>query len=317
MTYLNLDNLRNKVNEELLSIYKSGPNSLVEPINYVLSGRGKRLRPELSFLAADACNGNAEDALPVALAVEILHNFTLVHDDIMDDDSTRHGKPTVHQKWDDGTAILTGDAMLSLALMTLQKCHRNNQKILKVFTDGLLAVCEGQAIDKEFETQKLVSVEDYITMIDLKTGYLIGMAAELGALSITENEEYCIALREYGNIVGRAFQIQDDLLELYSDAKQMGKSLDSDYLLGKKTYPLLKIKEQNNQDLESVIIVAGNNVKLGKELIRGILGKTGIKTGIQNLIKEMIEKANQLLIDKGLFTSHIEKFSELIQNRRK
>jgi len=317
MTDLNLNNLRNQVNEELLSIYNSGPNSLVKPINYVLSGKGKRLRPELSFLAADACNGNAEDALPVALAVEILHNFTLVHDDIMDDDSTRHGKPTVHQKWDDGTAILTGDAMLSLALMTLQKCHRNNQEILKVFTDGLLAVCEGQAIDKEFETQKLVSVEDYINMIDLKTGYLIGMAAELGALSITENEEYCIALREYGNIVGRAFQIQDDLLELYSDAKQMGKSLDSDYLLGKKTYPLLKIKEQNNQDLESVIIVAGNNVKLGKEMIRRILDKTGIKTGIQNLIKEMIDKANQSLIDKGLFTFHIEKFSALIQNRRK
>ena len=235
----------------------------------------------------------------------------------MDNDSTRHGKPTVHQKWDDGTAILTGDAMLSLALMTLQKCHRNNQKILKVFTDGLLAVCEGQAIDKEFETQKHVSVDDYIKMIDLKTGYLIGMAAELGALSITENEEYCIALREYGYIIGRSFQIQDDLLELYSDAKQMGKSLDSDYLLGKKTYPLLKIKEKYNQELASAIKVAGNNVKLGKELICGILEKTGIKTEIQKLIQKMILEANQLLIDNGLFTSQIEKFSALIKNRRK
>ena len=317
MTNLELNNLRKQVNEELLSIYTSGPISLVKPINYVLSGRGKRLRPILSFLAADACKGNPEDALPVALAVEILHNFTLVHDDIMDNDSTRHGKPTVHQKWDNGTAILTGDAMLSLALMTLQKCSRNNQKILKIFTNGLLAVCEGQAIDKEFETKKDVSVDDYIKMVDLKTGYLIGMAADLGALSISENDDYCIALREYGNIIGRAFQIQDDLLELYSNAKQMGKSVDSDYLLGKKTYPLLIIKEENYKELEIAIKAAGTNVKLGKQLIQKILERTGIKKEIQNLIKEMIEEANKLLIKKNLFTPHIQKFSELIQCRKK
>jgi len=317
MTNFHFDDLRNQINEELLQIYNSGPKSLVEPINYVLAGEGKRFRPLLTFLSADACKGNVKDAFPVALAVEILHNFTLVHDDIMDDDSTRHGKLTVHQKWDHGVAILTGDAMLSLALLTLQKCSRNNQKILKVFTDGLLAVCEGQAIDKEFESNKNVSVDEYLNMIDLKTGYLIGMAAELGALSITENESYCEALREYGYLIGRAFQIQDDLLELYSDTKKMGKSLDSDYLLGKKTYPLLKIKEQNSNELESALKIAGDNVNLGKELIRGILESTGIKKEIQKLISDMIKNANNLLIENGLFTSHFKDFSLIIQNREK
>ena len=317
MTNLNIDKLKNQLNAYLLKIYNSGPKSLVEPINYVLSGKGKRIRPVLSFLSANACGGKADDAFPVALAVEILHNFTLVHDDIMDDDNTRHGKPTVHQKWDDGTAILTGDAMLSLALMTLQKCPRNNQKILKVFTDGLLAVCEGQAIDKEFESKTDVTVNEYVNMIDLKTGYLVGMAAELGALSITENEDHCKALRDYGQRVGRAFQIQDDLLELYSNAKQMGKSLDSDYLLGKKTYPMLKIKENHARELNSALKFAGDNVDLGKELIRSILEKSGTKEETETLISNMISDANNLLIEYDLLTEPLKNFSSLIHNRRK
>ena len=317
MADLNLEHLKNRLNFDLLEIYNNGPVSLVDPINYVLSGKGKRIRPILTFLSANACGGSAEDAMPVALAVEILHNFTLVHDDIMDDDNTRHGKPTVHQKWDNGTAILTGDAMLSLALMTLQKCPRNNAEILKVFTNGLLAVCEGQAIDKEFETKTDVTVEEYVHMIDLKTGYLIGMAAELGALSITENSNYSSALCEYGKLVGRAFQIQDDLLELYSDAKQMGKSLDSDYLLGKKTYPMLRIKENHADELNTALKVAGDNVDLGKELIRSILENSGIKSEIELFITQMINDANQLLTENDLLTEHLESFSALIHNRKK
>ena len=317
MHNLNLEYLKNKLNSDLLEIYSNGPISLVNPINYVLSGTGKRIRPILTFLSADACGGNAEDAMHVALAVEILHNFTLVHDDIMDDDNTRHGKPTVHQKWDNGTAILTGDAMLSLALMTLQKCQRNNPEILKVFTNGLLAVCEGQAIDKEFETKSDVTIEEYVNMIDLKTAYLIGMAAELGALSITENSKYCSALSKYGKLVGRAFQIQDDLLELYSNTKQMGKSLDSDYLLGKKTYPMLRIKEDYADELNTSLKNAGDNVELGKKLIRNILEKTKIKSEIELLTSHMINEANQLLIKNDLLSEHIKNFSKLIHNRKK
>ncbi len=317
MTDLNIENLKNQLNSNLLEIYTSGPISLLDPINYVLSGEGKRIRPILAFLSANACGGEAEDALPVAMAIEILHNFTLVHDDIMDDDNTRHGKPTVHQKWDNGTAILTGDAMLSLALMTLQKCPRNSNTILKVFTDGLLAVCEGQAIDKEFESKSNITIEEYVHMIDLKTGYLIGMAAELGALSITENSVYCSSLCEYGKLIGRAFQIQDDLLEIYSDEKNMGKSLDSDYLLGKKTYPILRIKENNIEELNNALEFAGNNVNRGKELIRDILENTGIKSEIEFFITHMINEANQLLIENNLLTAHLENFSSIINSRKK
>ena len=157
---------RKEINFHLTRIYSTGPVSLVEPVNYVLNGGGKRLRSLLTILTTEACGGVKEDVFSSALAVEVLHNFTLVHDDIMDQDSIRHGQDTVHEKWDDGVAILTGDAMLSLALKLINQSPEYSKQI-EIFIDGLLAVCEGQALDKEFETDRSVNIEKYIKMIDL------------------------------------------------------------------------------------------------------------------------------------------------------
>ena len=189
---------RDEINNGLSNIYPYGPDSLTKPVAYVLQGGGKRLRPLLTIFSAEACGGIKKDVFSAALAVEVLHNFTLVHDDIMDQDSIRHGQQTVHHKWDDGVAILTGDAMLSLALGLLNQTPAVSHLQMKIFIDGLLAVCEGQALDKEFETQSSVSLDEYIQMIDLKTGHLIGLAAELGAISTGVDSNISEKVREYG-----------------------------------------------------------------------------------------------------------------------
>ena len=233
------------INNGLSDIYQDGPLSLTKPIGYVLRGGGKRLRPLLTIFTAEACGGSKDAVLSAALAVEVLHNFTLVHDDIMDQDHIRHGQETVHHKWDDGFAILTGDAMLSLALDLLNQSPLAQQSQMKIFIEGLLAVCEGQALDKEFETQNLVTLDDYIRMIDLNTGHMIGLAAELGTISAGADPIVCEAVRDYGRLVGRAFQIQDDYLEIFSDSSNMGKSLKSDIVLGKKTFLMIQALKKN------------------------------------------------------------------------
>jgi len=306
---------RDEINSQLLSVYNTGPESLVNPINYVLSGKGKRIRPILTLFTAESFGGTKSESMPAALAVEILHNFTLVHDDIMDEDNIRHGKPTVHRKWDVGTAILSGDAMLSLALKMIQKSPQFNEKLMTSFIDGLQAVCEGQAFDKEFETREIVTLDEYIHMIDLKTGYLIGLSAELGAISVGVNDDDVIKVREYGRLIGRAFQIQDDLLEIYSDSNNMGKSLESDLLLGKKTYLMIQAKESVPTELNSALELAQENFTAGLEKVRILLIDSGIRQKAEEKIKSTIKEANLLLNGLNIETDKLSFFSNLITNR--
>ena len=306
---------RDEINSQLLSVYNTGPESLVNPINYVLSGKGKRIRPILTLFTAESFGGTKSESMPAALAVEILHNFTLVHDDIMDEDHIRHGKPTVHHKWDVGTAILSGDAMLSLALKMIQKSPQFNEKLMTSFIDGLQAVCEGQAFDKEFETREIVTLDEYIHMIDLKTGYLIGLSAELGAISVGVNDDDVIKVREYGRLIGRAFQIQDDLLEIYSDSNNMGKSLESDLLLGKKTYLMIQAKESVPTELNSALELAQENFTAGLEKVRILLIDSGIRQKAEEKIKSTIKEADLLLNGLNIETDKLSFFSNLITNR--
>jgi len=306
---------RDEINSQLLSVYNTGPESLVNPINYVLSGKGKRVRPILTLFTAESFGGTKSESMPAALAVEILHNFTLVHDDIMDEDNIRHGKPTVHRKWDVGTAILSGDAMLSLALKMIQKSPQFNEKLMTSFIDGLQAVCEGQAFDKEFETREIVTLDEYIHMIDLKTGYLIGLSAELGAISVGVNDDDVIKVREYGRLIGRAFQIQDDLLEIYSDSNNMGKSLESDLLLGKKTYLMIQAKESVPTELNSALELAQENFTAGLEKVRILLIDSGIRQKAEEKIKSTIKEADLLLNGLNIETDKLSFFSNLITNR--
>ena len=306
---------REEINKNLLTVYDEGPISLVEPINYVLSGKGKRIRPLLTLFTTESFGAPRVDALPSALAIEILHNFTLVHDDIMDEDNIRHGKETVHLKWDVGSAILTGDAMLSLALKLLQKSTKNRLKLMNSFIDGLLAVCEGQAYDKEFESKDNVTIDEYIKMIDLKTGYLIGLSAELGAISAGVDQAYVKYVHDYGRLIGRAFQIQDDLLEIFSNAKNMGKSLESDLILGKKTYLMIKAKESYATEVENALAVAIDDFDEGLKQVRNILIQSGIRQEAESLVKCIINEADSILNQLNINTDKLKYFSNLITNR--
>ncbi len=310
-----LPQYRQEINEGLSKIYSSGPDSLVNPIQYVLDGTGKRLRPLLTIFSAESCGGSKNNVFSAALAVEVLHNFTLVHDDIMDKDSIRHGKKTVHHKWDDGVAILTGDAMLSLALKLLNENNDSSYTQMKIFIDGLLAVCEGQALDKEYESKSIISIDEYIKMIDLKTGHILGLSAELGAVSSGANDEICKNIRDYGCLVGRAFQIQDDYLELFSDSLNMGKSLKSDIVLGKKTFLMIQAIEKNKHEINDLLELAKDDFNLGLNKIRSFMELSGIKKNTENEISKILnvanKKINKLTIDK----SKILYFSELIENR--
>jgi len=306
---------RSEINNGLADIYPRGPISLTKPVAYVLNGGGKRLRPLLTILSAEACGGTKSGVFSTALAVEILHNFTLVHDDIMDQDSIRHGQETVHNKWDDGVAILTGDAMLSLALRLLNKTPVESHLQMKIFIDGLLAVCEGQALDKEFENQSSVSLDDYIKMIDLKTGHLIGLAAELGAVSTGMDSEICEKVRDYGRLIGRAFQIQDDYLEIFSNSFNMGKSLESDIVLGKKTFLMIQALEKDTDIINSALELARNNFEKGIGNIRSYLENEGIKKRAQEEINNILKLADNKLNDLPIDKEKLLYFSKIIKKR--
>lgn len=220
------------------------PRSLYEPIRYFLSIGGKRLRPILLLLSARAVGGDAEKALDAAVAIELLHNFTLVHDDIMDHDHLRRGHPTVHTRWDESVAILAGDGLIGLAYRQLMKLPPEHLiPICRLFTEGVIEVCEGQAFDKEFENREDVNLGDYFRMIAKKTGRLITMATQIGAILGGGSDEEVEILRRYGQIIGIAFQIQDDLLDIVESEEIIGKTFGSDVTAGKKTFLMIKSLE--------------------------------------------------------------------------
>ena len=235
------------------------PRSLYGPLKYVLDGGGKRIRPVLLLLSCEAVGGNPAKAVNAGTAIEILHNFTLVHDDIMDRASSRRGRQTVHTKWDTNVAILVGDELLALAYRALLKTSSPNiQEITKIFTEGVVEVCEGQAYDKEFETRSSVGVKDYVLMIDKKTAKMVAVAAEIGGLIGNGSPMSVLALRKYGGYVGRAFQIQDDLLDIIGNERELGKAVGGDLVEGKKTFLLL----------EALRVARGRDRKLLAEIVR-------------------------------------------------
>jgi geranylgeranyl diphosphate synthase type II len=223
------------------AVKEQSPRSLYEPLKYVLDAGGKRIRPVLLLLSCEAAGGDPKNAMHAGAAIEILHNFTLVHDDIMDHAASRRGRKTVHTKWDTNVAILVGDELLALAYRTLLRTKSPHiHEIAKIFTEGVVEVCEGQAYDKDFETRLVVSVDEYLLMIEKKTAKMVAVAAEIGALVGSAQRPAIQALRRYGEHVGRAFQIQDDLLDIVGNEKELGKAIGGDLVEGKKTFLLLE-----------------------------------------------------------------------------
>lgn len=240
------NSLRSLVDRRLASVVANDePRDLMEGSRYVLIAAGKRVRSTLVLLSCRAVGGPIANAIDAAVAIEMLHNFTLVHDDVMDNAPSRRGHATVHMKWDVNNAILVGDVILGLAYRNLLRSKtRNIQRAAKLFTNALIDVCEGQGFDVAFESRRSIHLPDYFRMIGKKTGKLIATAAELGAVLGNGTPPQVRSLRAFGTHIGRAFQIQDDLLDVVADESDFGKQIGGDILEGKKTFLLVQALEQ-------------------------------------------------------------------------
>jgi len=242
---------------EIIDTYKEGfitflnnkikieePTNLYEPIHYILQLGGKRLRPVLTLMTCDLFHGDIHNAYNAALAIEVFHNFTLIHDDIMDKAPIRRGKETVHQKWDLNTGILSGDAMMIMAYQCLENYEPTIYKKLNIlFSKTALEVCEGQQLDIDFETRNNVSIAEYIKMITYKTSVLVATAMEMGAIIANISEEESAKIYQFGLNLGIAFQLQDDYLDTFGDVKTFGKQIGGDIAENKKTFLYLKTLE--------------------------------------------------------------------------
>ena len=230
------------------------PQYLYDPIIYSMSGGGKRIRPTLLMLSCEAFGGNAQDALPAAAAVEMFHNFTLLHDDIMDNASVRRGKPSVAAEWGNNVAILSGDAMMIYSYRLLSQVPAYLlPRVMEIFTTIALQVCEGQQYDMDFEDMDCVPMEDYMKMIGLKTAVLIACSAKLGAIIGGASEEECNLLYKYGYDLGLAFQIADDWLDTYGDPAVFGKAIGGDIVNNKKSWLMTRAFEKAGEHRDELV----------------------------------------------------------------
>jgi len=308
----NFDSYKKIIDNRLLDIYKDGPILLKEPINYIIEG-GKRIRPMLCMLTNEACGGKLEEVVSPAVSIELLHIFSLIHDDIMDDDILRHNKKTLHCKWNVPVGILSGDAILALALKEL---NMSSDLIRKKFNNTLIAVCEGQALDIEYESTDKVNLNNYLKMIDLKTAYMIGLSAELGAIVAGVKKDISFLFKKFGLLLGRAFQLQDDLLEITSTEKQMGKSLDSDIVLNKKTYLLLNAEDKYPQEIKAIYCENKNDIsKLNKE-IKKFLECSGVIDECIEYVGLTFDEINEHLNKLSLSKSKLSIFVNNMRNRK-
>ena len=244
------EELLKKVNEALESIrYDRKPSTLYDPIKYVLSLGGKRVRPVLMLLAYNLYKDDPERIMTQAIALETYHNFTLLHDDLMDNADMRRGHETVHRKWNPNQAILSGDTMLLQAFQRMGQCEADKlQAVISLFTETTLEIDEGQQLDVEFETRNDVTEDEYVEMIRLKTSVLLACAVKIGAILAGASKEDQDNLYKFGEQIGLAFQLQDDLLDVYGDPKVFGKNIGGDITSNKKTYMLINAVNRANPE---------------------------------------------------------------------
>lgn len=248
------------INQHIAALdWSKQPKGLYEPIAYALAGGGKRLRPMLAILACQLFGGKEQEALPAALALEVFHNFTLLHDDVMDHASIRRGRASVNKQYDDNTAILSGDQMLIEAYKLIEQLPLSKQAtVLHLFSEMATGVCEGQQLDMDFEKLPLTAVtqEEYAHMIRLKTSFLLAYALQIGALIGGASQEQQEAIFAFGIHLGLAFQIQDDLLDVYGDEATFGKAIGGDICEGKKTFIFLAAREGADEETKNELFEA-------------------------------------------------------------
>lgn len=311
------------INEAIAKIdWKRQPYGLYEPIEYTLAAGGKRVRPQLAMIASQLFDGNDEDVLPAALALEIFHNFTLLHDDVMDHAEVRRGRPTVHIKWNENTAILSGDQMLIEAYKMLAQVPADKlPKVLHLFNKMATEICEGQQYDVDFESQEHVAIDDYLLMIRLKTSVLLATALQMGAYIAGADEQAQDALYQFGIHIGLAFQIQDDILDVWGNPATFGKAIGGDIACNKKTFVALTAMqladEENRQALHAWLSqTLQDNVQKITE-VTAIYDRLAVRTECEKQVMKLTQLALAHLdvLPQNEATDELRKLAEKLYTR--
>ncbi len=283
------------VNQAISSIpYPAKPSQLYEPISYHMALGGKRVRPVLLLMACDAMGGDSANALDAALGLEMFHNFTLLHDDVMDNADVRRGRTTVHRRWNDNTAILSGDTMLTIATQHIARC--NLWPVMDLFNTTAIEIYEGQQWDMDYENRNDVSVEEYINMIRLKTSVLLGCALKMGALIAEADEQQANLLYEAGVNMGLAFQLRDDVLDVWGDPETFGKEIGGDIMNNKKTYLLINTMQLATGDDADELRHWLNDPFASRD--DKVAGMTALyeRLGVRQLAEDAIARYNDLAV---------------------
>lgn len=276
------------------------PYGLYAPIAYTMEAGGKRVRPQLAVIACELFGGNPEEVASAAMALEVFHNFTLLHDDVMDQAEVRRGRPTVHVKWNQNTAILSGDQMLIEAYKLLASVNADKlPKVFHLFNKMATEICEGQQYDVDFETQEQVTLEEYLKMIRLKTAVLLATALQIGAYVAGANEEQQEALYQFGINIGLAFQIQDDILDVWGDPATFGKAVGGDICCNKKTFVLLSALMMADDEQRKALndwfaqLLEENTEKITS--VKNIYNALGVRASCERVVEEYTNSALAIL----------------------
>lgn len=298
------------VNEAVANIeYPATPDGLFQPIRYMLSGGGKRLRPVLLIATCQALCADGPRALNQALGIEMFHNFTLLHDDVMDNSPTRHGRPTVHMQWDVPTAILSGDAMLTMASRLMMRCPDSDmRRVVETFDSVAMDVYRGQQFDMEFETRTDVKVEEYMEMIRLKTAVLLAGACKIGALMAHADEGDIQAMWDYATNLGLAFQLRDDYLDTFGSTEVFGKPIGGDILNEKKTWLLITAMSEAPEKLKEALAAPSDSEKIAA--VKAVYDSLNLSGRCSALVEDYASKAEKSLDDVKMADEWRERFAQ-------
>ena len=313
------------INKEIINLdWKREPYGLYEPIEYTLAAGGKRVRPQLAMIASQLFGGKDEEVLPAALALEVFHNFTLLHDDVMDKADVRRGRPTVHIKWNENTAILSGDQMLIEAYKLLSGVPADKlPKVLQLFNKMATEICEGQQYDVDFESQEHVTIEEYLKMIRLKTAVLLATALKMGSYIAGANTEQQDMLYEFGINIGLAFQIQDDILDVWGNPETFGKAVGGDISCNKKTFVYLEAMRRGGERLEGERleewysqVLEDNTEKIAA--VKEIFERLGVRAACEKVVEDYTQKALALLnqLPQNQATEQLRKLADKLNTRK-
>lgn len=312
------------INHEIAKLnWEREPKGLYAPIAYTMAAGGKRVRPQLAMIACGIFGGNEQEVAPAAMALEVFHNFTLLHDDVMDKAEVRRGRPTVHIQWNENTAILSGDQMMIEAYKLLAEVPESKlHKVLRLFNEMATEICEGQQYDVDFESQEHVTIEEYLKMIRLKTSVLLATALQIGSYLAGANEAQQEALYQFGINVGLAFQIQDDILDVWGDPKTFGKAVGGDISCNKKTYVYLTAQQLADAELAEELhqwygsVLDDNTDKIAA--VKGLFEQLNVRAACEAVVQDYTQKALLILdtLPQNAATEQLRQLANKLNTRK-